>query len=177
MTINSLFTNAEDDMSIFLPFGKPFMRLILILILGVLISSCNNSQKSDPAKNDSDTSSAASPLPAADPPGVEMGDPESRCNTARGLRYSKLVKDCVVLVDLATLQPMDASAGANRTAHLIFDSVRVEIFLPTQASSVILRKSEEPGEAETWKNGPLRLTHADGKFRLEDDGKLLYEQQ
>jgi hypothetical protein len=55
--------------------------------------------------------------------------------------------------------------------------VRAEIFLPTQVSSMIVRKSEEPGEAETWKNGPLRLTHVDGKFRLEDEGKLLYQQQ
>ena len=153
------------------------MRPILILTLGVLIFSCNSSQKSDPAKNDSDTSSAAVPPPATDPPGVEIEDPESRCNTARGLRYSKIKKDCVILIDLVTLQPVNSSAGANQTAHLIFDSVRVEIFLPTQSSSVIIRKSVEPGEAETWENGPLKLTHADGKFRLEDEGKLLYLQQ
>ena len=150
------------------------MRLFFVLMLGVVILACNSTQTSEPtAVGDSDTA-IASPPPATDPPGVEVRDPnDQNCNTAQGMKWSKLAKDCVILADLVTLKPAGGSAG---NVYLVFDSVRVEIFLPTQANSVIIRKSEEPGEAETWKNGPLKLTNVDGKYRLEDEGKVLYQQ-
>jgi hypothetical protein len=151
------------------------MRLFFLLVFYLAIQACNGTTSSEsPSPADPD-SSTAPPPPPTNPPGVDVQDPnDQNCNTAQGMKWSRLAKDCVILADLVALQPVSGPTGA---AYLVFDSVRVEIFLPTQANSVIIRKSEEPGEAETWKNGPLKLTQADGKYRLEDEGKLIYQQR
>lgn len=152
------------------------MRLFFVSLLCVLMASCDNAQKTGPAAVDkADTSIAPAP-PTTNPPNVDIRKPDpSECDSAKGLKWSKVLNGCVILIDLVTLHPAYPSSDPNQTAHLVFDSTRVEIFLPTQPSSIVIRKSRDG--SETWKNGPLKLSQVSGKFRLKDEGKLIYLQR
>ncbi len=151
------------------------MRQFFVSLLCVVIVSCNSTQKTEPSAVENADTSQPSP-PSSLPPNAEISKPDqATCDTTKGLKWSKVLNGCVILIDLVTLHPVDPSYDPNKTAHLAFDSTRVEIFLPTQASSIVIRKSRD-GSA-VWENGPLKLIQASGKFRLEDEGKPIYQQR
>ena len=71
----------------------------------------------------------------------------------------------------------DPALDPAKPAYLVFDNemVRVEIFLPTQEKSVVIRKSSEKDELPVWSSGPLTLTHSNNQYTLDDEGKILYQ--
>ena len=152
-----------------------FMRLFFVILLALGIASCNNSTENEKPGTGNDDTSSSVQTTYTETPNVEITDPQNSCDPAKGLKWSKVLNGCVILVDLVTLHAAAPSPDPAQTAHLVFGSTRVEIFLPTQASSIVIRKSRD-GSA-TWKNGPLKLSQVSGKFRLEDEGKLIYQQR
>jgi hypothetical protein len=75
---------------------------------------------------------------------------------------------------MTALQPVPG-AGGSGPAYLLFEDLRVEIFLPTQENSIVMRQQMNETDGKTWASGPLSLTEKNGAYRLEDEGKLLYQ--
>ncbi len=149
-----------------------------IFFLAIVLSfvSCSNETKTGSEKTDTvKTTPGQTPVTDSISAPAIANNGEQKCNSSTGEKWSKVLKTCIILVDYTRIEPKDASLDPAKPAYLVFDSVRVEIFLPTQENSVIIRKSTKPGEAEMWTSGPLTLRQVDGKYRLEDDGRLLYE--
>lgn len=150
----------------------------LIFLLAILFSlfSCSNETKTGAENADTvKTTSDQTPVTDSISTPAASNNAEQKCNSTAGEKWSKILNTCIILVDHTRIEPKDASLDPSKPAYLVFDSVRVEIFLPTQENSVIIRKSTKPGEAEMWVSGPLTLRQVDGKYRLEDEGRLLYE--
>jgi hypothetical protein len=139
-----------------------------ILIFFAIITACNNEAKTEDKETDTTRTTVVEPNNTTTTPSVD----EQGCDKSLGQRYSKVTKGCVLLIDLVTLQPKEPKLDATKPAHLVFDSVRVEIFLPTQENSVVIRKTTS--NPDVWENGPLKLTKTATGYRLEDEGKLLY---
>lgn len=103
---------------------------------------------------------------------------ENGCRISQGEQWSMLKKSCIKLAETdIRLEPKHSSLDRTKPAYLLFseDKVRVEIFLPTQKKSVVIRKSTDPGNDDKWINGPLTITQTDDSFALYDEGKLLYQ--
>jgi hypothetical protein len=153
------------------------MRINLngLLFAFLLFSACNSESKTDTtdkdaqATNSTDTNSVVQTTPTANPDPTNF---EQGCDKSIGQRYSKVTKTCVLLIDLATLQPKDPKLDASKPTYLVFGTDAVEIFLPTQENSIVIRKTKS--NPDIWENGPLKLSRTTTGFRLEDEGKLIY---
>ncbi len=99
------------------------------------------------------------------------------CIASAGYQWSELKKECVRLFEVgARLDPKAAGLDQTLSAFAVFKApnadAQAELFLPGQASSILLNKAE----AGTWKNKSYTLTEWNGGYSLEDaSGKLLYQ--
>jgi len=147
------------------------LSVVFILSLG-----CNNESKTGKKEKDSTSinTNVVTTTNGTDPKTSTNDAYDEHGCAAEGKIYSVIKRSCVTLAAQSVrLDPKDPALDANKPSYLLFDSVKVEIFLPTQTKSVIIRKSS--AEPPVWANGPLKLTLSDGMYSLYDEGKLLYQ--
>jgi hypothetical protein len=149
---------------------QSFGALLLSLFV---FSSCNNEKKDSPVpEKDSIVQSDIVPEKTT------VDTDTNGCKIAAGERWSVIKKTCVVLTETGIrMEPKDEKLDKTKPAYLLFsdDRVRVEIILPTQEKAVIIRKTSVENEPEKWSSGPLTLLYTDGIYKLDDEGRLLYE--
>ncbi|HUR66314.1 MAG TPA: hypothetical protein VMZ03_08165 [Chitinophagaceae bacterium] len=158
-------------------------RTMLSLITAfVFLLACNNefgtqeSTLDNTKKNFPDSAT----VPADTVPTVKVGDDadEHGCKPSAGYQWSMIRKQCTRLFESGIkLEPKALVLDKTTLAYILFseDRERVEIFLPTQKKSVVIRKSSAANEAEQWANGPLSLKLEEDMYRLYDEAKLLYQ--
>lgn len=140
--------------------------------------SCNNEKKADAPETPESkiiTKVAADTTPV-NPPGSDRD--EKGCIPSAGYRWSVVMGRCIRLFESGIkMLPKDPLLDSTTAAYLVFsaDRVRVEIFLPTQAKAVIIRRTGNSGEPAQWASGPLELTLRDAVYTLTDEGKILYQ--
>ncbi|MGH2553913.1 MAG: hypothetical protein ACRDEB_09355 [Chitinophagaceae bacterium] len=145
------------------------------MISVMLLSGCNNSSRTDPAENNNSLTIARDTVPKIK---TETVPDEHGCLTTTGETWSIVRKSCIRLADIGIkMEPQDPALDKTKVAFLVFtdDKLRVEIFLPTQKNTVIIRRSSAEGEPGRWANGPLSLSESNGTYSLGDEGKLLYQ--
>ncbi len=152
-----------------------FNSIAPLALIIAIITSCNNSAKTDPKTID--TAMDVSPdSPITTTPVATSTKDAQGCDTAAGERWSVIKKSCIVLANVAIrLEPKDPTFDPTKPAYILFDSVRVEILLPTQGRPVIMRKTSPDADPPTWSSGPLKLVIANGMYTLDDEGKILYQ--
>ncbi|MBI5857252.1 MAG: hypothetical protein HZB42_06345 [Sphingobacteriales bacterium] len=139
----------------------------------LILTACNNTAKPDKTEKDNMQSDATDTIP----PKPGSGRDEHGCIPSAGYTWSVVRNDCIQIWEIGIrMEPQDPKLDKSTAAYLVFtdDKIRVEIFLPTQKKTVIIRKSSAEGEPMKWVNGPLALSESNGTYSLEDEGKLLY---
>ena len=152
-----------------------FNSFTSLFISFLLLSGCNNSSNTEPAKKDNLQTTARDTIPEIKPSNIVD---EHGCKTAVGETWSIVRKSCILLSEIGIkLEPQEAALDKSKPAYLVFsdDKIRVEIFLPTQKKTVIIRKSSAEGEPSKWANGPLTITESNSIYTLDDEGKILYK--
>jgi hypothetical protein len=178
---------------------------IFFFIFSIAFLACNNGSTNTQATTQETTNTTSedpitiertSPEPINPPPATEEntntvnGDTvpgnkipaettdENGCRISQGEQWSMLRKSCIKLAETdIRMEPKQGAPDRSKPAYLLFseDKVRVEIFLPTQKKTVVIRKSTVAGNDDKWINGPLTITKTDDGFALYDEGKLLYQ--
>ncbi len=153
-----------------------FNSMTSLLISFLFFSSCNHAAKTDeqPKKDNLQTVSSDT-VPVTKPAAIVD---EHGCKTTDGEIWSKVRSSCIRPSETGIrLEPGEAVLDKTKPAFLVFtdDKVRVEIFLPTQKNSVVIRKSSVEGESPKWVNGPLTVSESNGFYTLYDEGKILYQ--
>ena len=146
---------------------------LVSFFMGIIFLSCNNEAKTTGEKT---TEGPQDTVPSASARTVETD--ENGCRLSEGERWSMINKACIrITVAGIKLDTKDAALDSAKPAFIAFsgDRIRVEIFLPTQKKSVVIRKVSQAGEPERWANGPLTITYKDGLYTLLDEAKVLYE--
>lgn len=144
------------------------MKLWISLLAMALLMACGQagSEKNEETAENGSTEN----LPARDTAVPAIAPGQGSC--AEGYLMSKIRKGCVMISEM-TILPALTDGSAASPAYLLFEDERVEVFLPTQPNSFVMRR--DPGEKSSWTNGPLSLHEEGGIYRLEDDGKVLYQ--
>jgi hypothetical protein len=152
-----------------------FTSIAPLVLIIAMFTGCNNAAKTDPKKVD--TAMDVSPdSPMTTNTVSSNSKDEQGCDKAAGERWSVIKKSCIVLANAAIrLDLKDPKLDPAKPAYILFDSVRVEILLPTQDRAVIMRKTSPETDPLTWSSGPLKLVLADGMYTLDDEGKVLYQ--
>lgn len=158
-------------------------RKMISFLSGILfLFACNNEARTKTTAEDTNQIVAKdNPPPSNDTvPAVKVGDDadEHGCKASAGYQWSMIRKECIRLFESGIkMEPKDPALDKTTVAYLLFsdDRVRVEIFLPTQKKSVVIRKSSAVNEPEQWVNGPLGLKLQDGVYSLYDEAKLIYQ--
>jgi hypothetical protein len=146
-----------------------------------LLISCNNSPEKQKDTQDTVTIDNTKVNVNNDtvPPVKTGGDEDEHgCKPSAGYTWSKIKQQCIRPFEMGVkMDPKDPSLDKTTAAFLVFsdDRVRVEIFLPTQKNSVVIRKTSAAAEPEKWANGPLTLFLDKGVYTLDDEGKILYQ--
>lgn len=101
---------------------------------------------------------------------------EDGCLASAGYTWSKLNKECIRVFTGIQLLPVDKSKNQDEAVfavYLLFDESqdKVELFLPNQDESVIVKRE---AEGKPWKNGDWELIPYKG-YQLKKAGKLLFE--
>ncbi len=155
-----------------------FKSLAPLFAAFAFLLACNNDSKTETKKQDTTTSpdntaTTNDTVPKTNP---NIVPDEHGCLVDAGERWSLIKKSCVNLPAKAfKAEPKDPALDPAKPAYFLFDSVRVELFLPTQVRSVVIRRSSAEGEPPVWANGPLKLTLADDTYTLYDEEKILYQ--
>lgn len=150
-----------------------YNSIVSLAICFLFLSSCNNAAKPDQTGKDNMRTNPTDTIPPK--PGSDKD--EHGCIPSAGYTWSIVRNSCIRLLETGIkIEPQDPKLDKTTVAYLVFtdDKIRVEIFLPTQKKSVIIRKSSAEGEPLKWANGPLALSESNGIYSLEDEGKLLY---
>jgi len=151
-----------------------FNSIASLLFSFLFLSACNNAAKTEPSKKDTLQTVSNDTVPVTK---LSAQADEHGCKTTDGETWSIVRNSCIHLSDIGIkLEPQEAELDKTNPAWLVFtdDKVRVEIFLPTQKKSVIIRKSSPEGEPKKWANGPLTISETNGIYTLDDEGKILY---
>lgn len=102
------------------------------------------------------------------------------CKASAGYTYSVVKDSCIRIFESGIrLDPQDAVADKTTSAFVVFkneeEDLKVEVFVPTATSSIILSKMKDNG-AGTWGNETYKLTQWKGMYTLEDkNGRILYQ--
>jgi hypothetical protein len=150
-----------------------YNSIVNLAISFLFLSACNNADKPDQTEKDNIHKDATDTIPPK--PGSDRD--EHGCIPSAGYRWSVVRNDCIRIWEIGIkMVPQDPKLDKSTAAYLVFtdDKIKVEIFLPTQKKTVIIRKSSAEGEPMKWVNGPLALSEFNGTYSLEDEGKLLY---
>jgi hypothetical protein len=158
-------------------------RKMITLFSGILfLLACNNKASTKTTTEDTTQIVAQdTPPPSTDTvPTVKVGDDadEHGCKASAGYQWSMIKKECIRLFEAGVkMEPKDPALDKTTVAYILFsdDRVRVEIFLPTQKKSVVIRRTSAANEPEQWVNGPLSLKLQEGVYSLYDEAKLLYQ--
>jgi len=155
-------------------------RSAATLVMGlVLLTACNNEAETNNESLPTGDTMAAQPADTTPLAPYDTDRDEKGCTTSAGYRWSVLKDTCIRIFEAGIkMEAKDPSLDKTFAAYIVFskDRVRVEIFLPTQKKTVIIRrKAEGTGEPTEWASGPLTLLFKDGVYSLDDEGKLLYQ--
>ncbi len=77
---------------------------------------------------------------------------EHGCKTSAGYTWSEVRKDCIRLFEAGVKLNDSKNANATSVAYLVFsvDSLNAELFVPQQKGSVLLHRTEQAWENETY---------------------------
>jgi hypothetical protein len=146
-------------------------QLILTAFIAILAFSCNSSGKNgntkvDTAKNIVAKDTTKSPMPGSD-------RDEHGCIGSAGYTWSVIKNECIRIFEAGT-RLNAAAAVADKTtsafALLSTDNSRAELFLPGQASSLILKS----GKSNAWTNDEWLLEKMDKGLVLKKAGIIQY---
>ena len=152
-----------------------FNSIASLIISFLCFSACNNATHKDHEEKKDTQIVTTDTIPQVKTGGDKD---EHGCIASAGYTWSIVRKECIRLSEKGIkMEPQDPSLDKTTVAYLVFtdDTIRVEIFLPTQKKTVIIRKSSGAGEPAKWTSGPLTLAELDGVYTLDDEGKLLYK--
>ena len=152
-----------------------FNSIASLLISFLFLCACNNAAKTESEKKDNLQTVSNDTVPVTKP-AIDVD--EHGCKTVNGETWSVVRDSCIRLIETGIkLDPQDTALDKTKPAYLVFtdDKIKVEIFLPAQKRTIIIRKSSGKGDPAKWANGPLSVSESNGLYTLEDEGKIVYQ--
>lgn len=139
------------------------ISLLLLLSMGLAVSSCGNSQKQK----------------KEEAPAVGSDRDEHGCIASAGYTWSEVQKDCIRLWEKGVR--MEAVADKSDVAYIIFspDSAQVELFFPNDRPNEILNRRSLPDGGYAWNvedDDTNNVRHDNGKWTISRRGNLIYSQ-
>lgn len=96
---------------------------------------------------------------------------EHGCKTSAGYTWSEVRKDCIRLFEAGVKLNDSKNANATSVAYLVFsvDSLNAELFVPQQKGSVLLHRTEQ-----AWENETYSAYRKGNKLVVEESGVQLF---